>query len=866
MSPRASSTRARDLLTSASSSASAARSSFARVSHVARTPSARAYCPEIDERAGGARARGDVLARELSGRRGFDLGGARGRLLHEPDLGFGVEHRGHRRPPRRAARVGQREDLRRVAHDAFVVGAPALAVRANEEQRDAVVSRGRAREAAFRRVEDAVEVVGRHARLRRGDEPSRGFVRLAAELVVLGEEHRIACSVGFEPRGREGMTELPIMLGQHRVRRVAHERVPERVLRFAGDARRRARDDRLAAHEDVEPRREVERALADQRPHASGVERLSEDARGAKDASRVGIEAVETRLDEREDALRQRDALLVRRGPKELFEEERVAHGSPRDRGDDVFVGARAERVTRDRLAGFLRQVTQRKRLDAALRPELREHVQGLGPREREDEQRAVRERPQRVVDERHGRSVTPMEILEREHDRTRGELRGEPRLPDRAQSVVHDLRIAPRGGDLRRLGGDRDADEATREIERRLHVGEAKCDEVRAQLRLVRVVVRDARRVAQHPAEERERRARGHRVAAPDPHRRVRRVAPDVRDHFAAQARFSPARRRRDEDGARRGLGDALFEKVRDERHLPLAADERRLFAEQRRVRREPLRPLREEGALFAARVDVEAVGEQRRRHFIDDDGRRHHAPRLAQQCDRAIDDHADRQRHRHVAASRRDRHRRVRKRRAQEKRRARDGERLLRRVRVAPRNAHERPVDEPLDAKPSRGDSRLHRDDVLRRDRVRRHGRRHHVGRLVPVAGEQNADEAVFVRGERRSARPRRPRRLCVSHGARVFERGDRARHLDAVGWTQRRILREHRRAELVDGRRDVRADVARPRRIGEEDLREQRDDVLGAKRGLPSQALVEDAPEREDVGARVSSLCPRACSGAM
>jgi hypothetical protein len=88
-------------------------------------------------------------------------------------------------------------------------------------------------------------------------------------------------------------------------------------------------------------------------------------------------------------------------------------------------------------------------------------------------------------------------------------------------------------------------------------------------------------------------------------------------------------------------------------------------------------------------------------------------------------------------------------------------------------------------------------------------------------------------------------------------VRERRERVCDRIAVDGARVGILREHPRHEIGESARHLRPQLGDPRRILEDDLREDREQVLAGERRAPGQALEQHAPEREHVRARIDRM---------
>ena len=78
--------------------------------------------------------------------------------------------------------------------------------------------------------------------------------------------------------------------------------------------------------------------------------------------------------------------------------------------------------------------------------------------------------------------------------------------------------------------------------------------------------------------------------------------------------------------------------------------------------------------------------------------------------------------------------------------------------------------------------------------------------------------------------------------------------AKECRPVGRAGPPVLRERPRHQVVERRRELGPELSHARRLFPEHLRQHRHDVGARERGLPRQALEEDAAEREDVAAGV------------
>src|SRR6185437_3202829 len=141
----------------------------------------------------------------------------------------------------------------------------------------ALAARG---DGALRQRDRAGEVVAAQRLLRGRQVEPRGPSRVAALLVMRREDGGVQLALLLEERPGEAMASAPVGVGDHRVGRVAHERVAEGVLLVVRDGRAVAARDELSAHQPVEGFTQALGGLAEERGEAAPPEGLPEDARG----------------------------------------------------------------------------------------------------------------------------------------------------------------------------------------------------------------------------------------------------------------------------------------------------------------------------------------------------------------------------------------------------------------------------------------------------------------------------------------------------------------------------------------------------------------------------------------------------------
>ena len=183
----------------------------------------------------------------------------------------------------------------------------------------------------------------------------------------------------FEDFAGELVTERAIVVGERRVRCVANERVTKAILAAPGVT--------ISARASVSNRKStISRVMPDEeREDLFDGEAVSENARGAEDAARVGGELVETRLKDAEDRIGERFVAACG-AANELFQKKCVALRACDERRNVGFRRAIAERVFHELGGRAFRKWRERDRNDATLGPQARKKLRHLRTRERENE------------------------------------------------------------------------------------------------------------------------------------------------------------------------------------------------------------------------------------------------------------------------------------------------------------------------------------------------------------------------------------------------------------------------------------------------------------------------------------------------
>ena len=473
-----------------------------------------------------------------------------------------------------------------------------------------------------------------------------------------------------------------------------------------------------------------------------------------------------------------------------------------------------------------------------------------LGPRQRQDEERRVRQVAQRRADEAERGQVSPLEILEHDQHRPRGALGGDEVLEGAAHLVAHQHRVAPRRAELHAgLVGEGDPRELAEELHharrlvsrRKVSPGEG------ADLLPLHgggLAVEHAGRAAERGGQHAEGGAGARGIALPEEHRRPRRaVLAEAVRQLAAQVRLAGSGRAGDQHRPRPALHGAVREPGAQARELGVPAEAGARAAEQRPAGvLEIALPGEHEAALVAP--DHEARLPEPGRQIVDPDQAGRGG---AQHPRRAVDHLADGELPRDHAAPGGQRHGAIRQRRAQGERAPGRSRCLIRRRPEAHQGSHHRPVRELLQVRPEGIEGA--RQSFHRRLRglpVVRRGR---------GAGDGQREEALLLAPQ--GARAGRLHPAGQRH--RPVDGGQRRRRRGPVARPERSVLGEHPRHQIVEPRRHVGPEVGDARRLLEEDLGEHPHRVLPGERRPPRQALVEHAPQGEHVDPGVEIALP-------
>ena len=219
------------------------------------------------------------------------------------------------------------------------------------------------------------------------------------------------------------------------VRAVADQPVPEHELRLAREARRIVREHQLLDAESSERVADARLVSTRECRDRAGPEHPADDRRVLQDLFLVEGQRVETRRDQTLDRTRYLDVAdragelppgarhrtkqaVVDQLANDLLDVERVALASVGDHPRELGLDVDRQEVGEHRRALIRRQRVEvdRRRVALAAAPG-RPDVEQLGPRERHDQDRALRE-VREMIDEIEQPGVGPMDVLEREDQR----------------------------------------------------------------------------------------------------------------------------------------------------------------------------------------------------------------------------------------------------------------------------------------------------------------------------------------------------------------------------------------------------------------------------------------------------------------
>lgn len=411
---------------------------------------------------------------------------------------------------------------------------------------------------------------------------------------------------------------------------------------------------------------------------------------------------------------------------------------------------------------------------------------------------------------------------------------------------IAHQERVLPGRDHLNRGFVHREIEELAEERGDSRHVrsrhvaGDAPRELVRSDL--TRLARKDASRVAYELRDEVERRALRESIAAGEEDDGSIVNAPH---DLVAEPGLPDSRGTGDHNRPRYALHEALLERRRQQRELVVAANAWTLASEQlaRRVDHDSL-GAQHEAMLVAA--DLETSIEEARGRVVNADlviGSGEH------RC-RAVDDLAYGQSLTDARASGRERDPRMRH-------HAADGERTASRARGFVRGGAGAlggndggAIREDLNARAPRLGNHAELDRHVGRDeRLCKKLRR---ARPIGRGDREDTEQALLACGERARSLTRRR--------AREREEPARSRHREGyrhqcrIARSRACVLGEHGGDERINRGRHVGAQLGDPRDVGDEHLAEDRNEAFTDEGGAASETLEEDAPQREDICARI------------
>ncbi|MEI8256540.1 MAG: hypothetical protein WCJ30_12780, partial [Deltaproteobacteria bacterium] len=240
---------------------------------VAKVQQARTHAGQGRQRRGRWRRRGGT-----PGEKRFDLQRHRGQIV---PVAHGT------RCPRGLTRCAEprvrasRQPAHRLERDTLgrrPLGAPAQRLRVEKQQRPECFAARAAPHTATDALRRRGEVVRGERLLGRTPVPQHGALGFASALQMLGQDQGRGLARQLQPVCGEPVSDTTIVLREHRVGRLAHQRVAEYVLLLAAKVPLAAPRDHFALRQGVEPPGDVHGVLAEQRGHAARPEHLPEDA------------------------------------------------------------------------------------------------------------------------------------------------------------------------------------------------------------------------------------------------------------------------------------------------------------------------------------------------------------------------------------------------------------------------------------------------------------------------------------------------------------------------------------------------------------------------------------------------------------
>ena len=199
---------------------------------------------ELERARGGRRHPRGELAFQI--RRGEDRLGGRGQLveLAEPTTRLG-RHPG-RGEPRRRSEQEQRHRFERAALRGAELAEPLVGLRLRSPEEPERLSCRATPDPTLRTLRGRTKIAAGERLIDRRPIPHGCTRQLAATLEVLREHHRVHLAGVLQPLAGEAMPEPQVRVGEHRVRGLADDRVPELILVLVGEPRLADARDQLA--------------------------------------------------------------------------------------------------------------------------------------------------------------------------------------------------------------------------------------------------------------------------------------------------------------------------------------------------------------------------------------------------------------------------------------------------------------------------------------------------------------------------------------------------------------------------------------------------------------------------------------------
>lgn len=242
------------------------------------------------------------------------------------------------------------------------------------------------------------------------------------------------------------MAQGAVFVGEHGVGGIAHQRVTERVLGLVDEARIADLAHDLASGQRREPTRDLFslRLAAEQRGDAAEPSTVAEHAGCPQHSSRLVLHRLQPRLHHGQHRVRQGTPLDLR--PRQLLQVEGVAVASSDELVQSLRSDLVAQRCTEQAFTRAPRERAHHQLLGAAVQQKPRKVVKKLRAGHDEQEERQLREIPERGVQQRDRSHVSPLEILEHQQHRAAGAFLHQQVLERRAELIAHQHGIAPGG------------------------------------------------------------------------------------------------------------------------------------------------------------------------------------------------------------------------------------------------------------------------------------------------------------------------------------------------------------------------------------------------------------------------------------